>query len=170
MATRRNPSRAAGTQPVPDQSQNHPPEGGPVGGQPPNSPPTQDRVAQLEGQVQHLTELLTTFLTQQQRPEVRQGEHSNHDSQHQGDNHSSHRELRGEGSPRGARESHRDGRGSGPPGVASMEGRAQRRSSLVPIIHGLEAPSGNGVCDFWKERWQQGERKKSHMISSPINP
>ena len=35
-----------------------------------------------------------------------------------------------------------------PPGVASMEGRAQRRSSLVPIIHGLEAPNGNGVCDF----------------------
>ena len=62
-----------------------------------------------------MTELLTTFLTQQQPPEVRQGEHSNHDSQHQGDRHSSHIELRGEGSPRGARESHRDGRGRGPP-------------------------------------------------------
>ena len=42
-----------------------------------------------------------------------------------------------------------------PPGVASMEGRAQRRSSLVPIIHGLEAPSGNGFCNFWKEKWQR---------------
>ncbi|XP_052177546.1 uncharacterized protein LOC127791602 [Diospyros lotus] len=50
MATRRNPPRAASTQPVPDQSQHQPSESGPIGGHPLDPSPSQDRVAQLEGQ------------------------------------------------------------------------------------------------------------------------
>ena len=115
-----------------------------------------------------MTELLTIFLTQQQPLKVRQGEHSNHDSQHQGDRHSSHRELRGGGSPRGVKESHRDGRGNGPSRRSEHERQNPDEefcsldsliSFAAPIVAPTIIPASDSRCGtyrFLRKKYIQG--------------
>ncbi|XP_052203187.1 uncharacterized protein LOC127808657 [Diospyros lotus] len=73
MATRRQPSRAVGSNPVPEPSQQNPPRSPPGRVRSPEGPPPPpDRIALLEGQVQRLTELLMGFLDGQHQ----QAQHS----------------------------------------------------------------------------------------------
>ncbi|XP_052177515.1 uncharacterized protein LOC127791574 [Diospyros lotus] len=73
MATRRQPSRAVGSNPVPEPSQQNPPRSPPGRARSPEGPPPPpDRIALLEGQVQRLTELLMGFLDGQHQ----QAQHS----------------------------------------------------------------------------------------------
>ncbi|XP_052179870.1 uncharacterized protein LOC127793129 [Diospyros lotus] len=77
---RRQPSRAAGGNPVPEPSQQNPPRSPPRRAQSPEGPPPPpDRIALLEGQVQRLTELLMGFLDRQHQ----QAQHSRVEERHE---------------------------------------------------------------------------------------
>ncbi|XP_052177663.1 uncharacterized protein LOC127791727 [Diospyros lotus] len=80
MATRTQPSRAAGGNPVPEPSQQNPPQSPPGRARSPEGPPPPpDRIALLEGQVQRLTELLMGFLDRQHQ----QAQHSRAKERHE---------------------------------------------------------------------------------------
>ncbi|XP_052193833.1 uncharacterized protein LOC127802169 [Diospyros lotus] len=80
MATRRQPSRAVGGNPVPEPSQQNPPRSPPGRARSPEGPPPPpDRIALLEGQVQRLKELLMGFLDRQHQ----QAQHSRAEEKHE---------------------------------------------------------------------------------------